>query len=90
MIATKIVMRTIFVENFMQNIFCNMKFFSKMHISRENEEIWLQVHVSTPTAPKRTGLGTWAGSHGFIVTRDVLQEGIFREVQQTYEILSGL
>ena len=38
MIATKIFMRTIFVENFMQNIFGNLRIFSKVHISRENRE----------------------------------------------------
>ena len=35
-IATKIFIRTIFVENFMLNIFANLKFFQKMLISREN------------------------------------------------------
>ena len=34
MTATKIFMGTIFVENFMQNIFFNLTFFSKMRILR--------------------------------------------------------
>ena len=38
MIATEIFMRTNFVENFMPNIFCDMTFSSKVHISRENRE----------------------------------------------------
>ena len=37
MIATKIFVRTIFVENFMKNIFDNLTFFSKLHISRGNQ-----------------------------------------------------
>ena len=37
-IATKILMETIFVENFMQNIFGNLTFFSKVHIPRGNWE----------------------------------------------------
>ena len=42
MIATKIFVRTIFVENFTQNIFGHLKFFSKVHISRENREKVIQ------------------------------------------------
>ena len=38
MIATRIFMGTIIVENFMQNIFCDPTFFSKVHILRENRE----------------------------------------------------
>ena len=38
MIATKIFMRTIFVGNFIRNIFGNFEIFLKVHISRENRE----------------------------------------------------
>ena len=38
MIATKLFIRIFFVKNFMQNIFGNLIFFSKVHISRENRE----------------------------------------------------
>ena len=38
MIVTKIFMRSIFEENFKQNIFGNPRFSSKVHISRENRE----------------------------------------------------
>ena len=48
MFVTKIFMKTILVENFMQNIFCNLTFFSKVHISRENRENLLRVQVLTP------------------------------------------
>ena len=37
-IATKIFTGTIFVENCMRNIFGDVKFSSKVHISRENRE----------------------------------------------------
>ena len=38
MISTKIFIETIFVENFIENIFCNLKFFSKGHILRGKRE----------------------------------------------------
>ena len=38
MIATKIFVKTIFVENLMQNIFGDLMFSPKMHISREKRE----------------------------------------------------
>ena len=36
LIATKIFIRAIFVKNFTRNIFCDLSFFLKVHISREN------------------------------------------------------
>ena len=55
MIVTKIFIGTIFVENFMLNIFGDLRFFSEVLISRENREKWLGVHVSTPPQEDRVG-----------------------------------
>ena len=49
MTATIIFMKTIFVENFIKKIFCNLTFFSKVHILRDNRGNWLWVHISTPS-----------------------------------------
>ena len=38
MIVTEIFIRTIFIDNFLQNIFTNLEFFSKSHTTRENRE----------------------------------------------------
>ena len=38
MIATNIFVRTVCVENFVNNFFGNLKFFEKVHISRDNRE----------------------------------------------------
>ena len=52
-IATKIFMSAIFVENFMLNIFGNLQFFSKVHISDKTGKKWFWVHVSTPPRTKK-------------------------------------
>ena len=55
----KIFMGTIDVENFMPNIFGNVTFFSRVHLSRENQENELGVHVLTLSTK-----GDKVGDHG--------------------------
>ena len=50
MIATQIFIRTTFEEHSMPNIFCNLTFFSKVHILRENCKNLRRVHVLTRSA----------------------------------------
>ena len=46
-------MRTIFVENFTQNIFGNLKFFAKVHILRENWEKAISSSQKSSPYPNR-------------------------------------
>ena len=58
-VATKIFMGAIFVENFMSNIFCNMKFFSKVHISRVNREKVIMGSLFDPLLEGKLSRGWW-------------------------------
>ena len=52
MIGTEVFIETILLENFTQNTFGDVKFFSKVHISRENpEKMVLGARFDSP--PKR-------------------------------------
>ena len=67
-ITTKIFMRTILVENFMQHTLGNMTFFSKVHISRENRE---RVILDSPFDPLCSKGGTELGVVGVIIISSV-------------------
>ena len=50
-------MSTILVENFTQNIFCNMTFFSKVYISRETRKKVISVSHFDPSTKRDRGGG---------------------------------
>ena len=75
MIATKILVRTIFAENFMQNIFCNLKFSSKVHISREN---WVKVILRSRFDPLREEGQGWGGDGFSLVILELVLENFYQ------------
>ena len=71
MVATEILMSTIFTENFTQNIFDDLKFFSNVHISRENRD---KVILGTRFGPRHEGGQGWGPWVPFDDTRGHSEE----------------